>query len=125
MLSSAEERAFSRTCRLREQGLDLGGQGLQIVFRRPRTSLRTPPLVNAVFCRLGQYWVPLGHVKLRRHQIKCQANIFFKQITSQPMPYSISGMKKLKLNHVIRSILVSVPVGLIVYTRLLAVQNNL
>ena len=37
MLSSAEDRAFSRTWRLR-------GQGFHNVFSRPRTSSRTPPL---------------------------------------------------------------------------------
>ena len=38
----AEDRTFSRTCRLREQG-----QGLQNVSARPRMSPRTLPLLRS------------------------------------------------------------------------------
>ena len=57
VLSSAEDRAFSRTWRLRGQGqgLDLWGPGQKPknessrTLSRPRTSLRTPPLFNTVY----------------------------------------------------------------------------
>ena len=51
VLSSAEDRAIFEDLKLRgqNQGLDLRGQGcprgLQNVSSKPRTSLRTPPLV--------------------------------------------------------------------------------
>ena len=43
-LPSAEDRAFSWTCRLRGQGLDPRGQEVQNVSSRQRTSSRTPRL---------------------------------------------------------------------------------
>ena len=47
----AEDRPIFEDLRPRGQGqgLDLRGQGLQNVSSRPRTSSRTPPLVNTVF----------------------------------------------------------------------------
>ena len=61
---SAENRAFSRTCRLQGQGFDLRGksQGLQNV------SSRTPPLLVEI---------PTGDFQRKN----CSANVAFSQIT--------------------------------------------
>ena len=68
VLSSTEDRAFLRSCRLRDQGLDIRGQGFQKVSLRPMTSSRTPPLLSIT---LGGSFI-LSLFMLSIKQVSCE-----------------------------------------------------